>query len=502
MFEFFSNLFETDFMPHGHCYFWEPAILWSHAISDGIIALAYCAIPFSLVTIFRKHHDTKFIWMMILFAVFIFGCGVTHVFDVINIWKPYYRVDSVVRVITAMASIATAVVLIKATPSILKIPSTSEWKKLNDELKLKLQEIEQKDKIIETIKNLEEFALAIPQIMFVVDKSGNINYMNEKWAEFSGDDTDEVKHLDILYQKYAHPDQPDEKRKQLKMALENQEKLEINLQLRNHEGKYKWLLLRGQPLKDAKGIRWVCTLTDVDEQIKKNQQLASTNEELTRVNNDLDNFVYTASHDLRSPINNLEGIIDVYKDEPLTDDKSKAEMWHLFSSSIARLKITINDISDIAKIQRLDPEDVDLIKFEDIYYEIREDSSLLLQTSGANIQVDFSQPSIKFSKKHLRSIMYNLISNGIKYGKPMQVPQINIATRVREEKIILEVTDYGQGIKKEHQEKIFEMFRRFNNTTDGTGLGLYIVKRILDNTGGTIEVESIEENYTTVRIIF
>ena len=73
---------------------------------------------------------------------------------------------------------------------------------------------------------------------------------------------------------------------------------------------------------------------------------------------------------------------------------------------------------------------------------------------------------------------------------------------MQNDKTILEVTDQGMGIKNEHQMKIFEMFRRYNNTTDGSGLGLYIVKRILDNTGGKVEVESKKDNYTTIRIIF
>src|SRR5690606_40346318 len=106
MLNFFKKLFEADFMPHGHCYFWETGILWSHAISDGIIALAYMTIPIALIYIFRKRRDDfKYIWVAAIFAVFIFGCGLTHVFDVINIWKPYYRADSVIRVVTAAASI-------------------------------------------------------------------------------------------------------------------------------------------------------------------------------------------------------------------------------------------------------------------------------------------------------------------------------------------------------------------------------------------------------------
>jgi hypothetical protein len=125
MFHLFSP---SQFMPHGHCYYWEPYLLWSHALSDGIIALAYCAIPLTLFYIYLKRkQDFQYLWMAVLFAVFILGCGVTHVFDVITIWNPLYYADSVVRIITAAASVATALVLVRITPQLLLIPSANQW---------------------------------------------------------------------------------------------------------------------------------------------------------------------------------------------------------------------------------------------------------------------------------------------------------------------------------------------------------------------------------------
>ncbi len=122
-------------MPHGHCYFWEPYILWSHALSDSIIALAYLSIPLSLWHIVNKRKDVEFGWIALLFAVFIFGCGITHVFDVVTIWNPVYKLDSLARIITALASLGTALVLIKITPRLL-LPTTSQWQKVNEDLTL------------------------------------------------------------------------------------------------------------------------------------------------------------------------------------------------------------------------------------------------------------------------------------------------------------------------------------------------------------------------------
>lgn len=153
MIDFFKKLFETDFMPHGHCYFWTPEIMWPLAISDSVIALAYLVIPLCLVHIVRVRRDYNYIWMGVLFAIFILGCGTTHVFDVLNIWTPLYQMDVFVRIITAAASIGTAIMLVKITPSIILIPSAETWKNLNAELKGQMSEIE---KILEEKIKAEE----------------------------------------------------------------------------------------------------------------------------------------------------------------------------------------------------------------------------------------------------------------------------------------------------------------------------------------------------------
>jgi PAS domain-containing protein len=182
----FKQVHQMDFMPHGHCYFWEPYILWSHAISDSIIALAYMAIPLILIYIFRKRKDFKFIWIMVLFAVFIFGCGVTHVFDVVTIWNPIYRLDSVARIITALASVGTAVVLIKITPNILSIPTTEQWIRVNEELKSQLIELQEKDRSIEAFQEFEALTETLPQLVWTNDEAGQAKFYNQRWYEYTG----------------------------------------------------------------------------------------------------------------------------------------------------------------------------------------------------------------------------------------------------------------------------------------------------------------------------
>ena len=150
--EFFKKLFDNDFMPHGHCYFWDPAIIWINAISGSLIAMAYLTIPLTLLYIIRKRKDINFISVVVLFALFILSCSATHIMDVINIWYPMYRLDSAFRVITALASMGTAVMLVKITPQVLSIPHSDLHKKLNEELKEQIIRLKEKDRTIELLK--------------------------------------------------------------------------------------------------------------------------------------------------------------------------------------------------------------------------------------------------------------------------------------------------------------------------------------------------------------
>jgi diguanylate cyclase (GGDEF)-like protein/PAS domain S-box-containing protein len=139
----FSN---AGFLPHGHCYLWEPDLLWTFVISDSIIALAYFSIPFGLMYFVSKRSDLKFNWVFKLFSVFIFACGMTHLLDVWTIWNPDYWLHAFTKVITASASLLTAILLWPLIPRAIRLPSINQLESLNARL---LAEIEQR-KLYET----------------------------------------------------------------------------------------------------------------------------------------------------------------------------------------------------------------------------------------------------------------------------------------------------------------------------------------------------------------
>src|SRR5689334_21284227 len=105
---FLKRLFTQDFMPHGHCYFWRPDILWLNVFSDLGITLAYYSIPVVLIYFVLKRKDIPFNWMFVMFGSFIFLCGTTHLINILTTWVPVYRFEAIVKLITAAVSLSTA----------------------------------------------------------------------------------------------------------------------------------------------------------------------------------------------------------------------------------------------------------------------------------------------------------------------------------------------------------------------------------------------------------
>ena len=224
------------------------------------------------------------------------------------------------------------------------------------------------------------------------------------------------------------------------------------------------------------------------------ERVTERTRELTKINNDLDNFIYTASHDLKAPINNIEGLMGLLHNrlgEVSPKPEDALSLMNLIDESIIRFKNTLKDLTEVAKVGNEEITDHKKVSFEEIFQEVKFTISDLIQQFNAEISEDFSEaPEISFSKKNLRSIIYNLVSNAIKYSSPERKPIIEIRTSTKDSYIILSVADNGLGIKKESREKVFGMFKRLHDHVEGTGVGMAIVKRIIENNGGKIEMES------------
>ena len=139
---FSASLFTSpEFMPHGFCYLWDRDLIWLHMVSDVVIALAYFSIPITLVYFVRKKRDLPFHWMFLMFGLFIVACGSTHVLEVWNLWHADYWLAGIVKLITAIASIITAILLFQLVPKALALPSADLLKEANRKLIERTEEL-------------------------------------------------------------------------------------------------------------------------------------------------------------------------------------------------------------------------------------------------------------------------------------------------------------------------------------------------------------------------
>jgi signal transduction histidine kinase len=236
-----------------------------------------------------------------------------------------------------------------------------------------------------------------------------------------------------------------------------------------------------------------------------NQELSYTNQRLTHTNTDLDTFVYTASHDLKSPIANIEGLLLALRaqlPEEVLTEKDTSHLLDLMHGSVARFQHTLSYLTDVSKLQLINSELPEAVDLAALAESVRLDLVPALKTAGGRFTMDITGCStIRFSPKNLRSILYNLLSNALKYRDPGRPLYVQLRCQCAAEQVVLEVQDNGLGLNEEQQAKLFVLFQRLHTHVEGTGVGLYMVKRLVENAGGTVQVQSQPGMGSTFRVL-
>ncbi len=237
-----------------------------------------------------------------------------------------------------------------------------------------------------------------------------------------------------------------------------------------------------------------------------NSQLFETirtkNDELVRINNDLDNFVYTASHDLKAPVLNIEGLVHTLKSALKEKNTEKVQLViKMMKISVLKFKETIQALTEVSKAKSDLDDEKQWVRLPELLHDIELSIQDVIQESDASIRATFECPAVRFSQANLRSVLLNLITNAIKYRSPLRKPVIDISCKRENEKILLKVSDNGLGIPEHYLSKVFMMFKRYHSHVEGTGIGLYLVKRIVENHGGSVEVKSQVDQGTVFTII-
>lgn len=240
--------------------------------------------------------------------------------------------------------------------------------------------------------------------------------------------------------------------------------------------------------KEKRNNGVIITFVDITDRIK-------TLKDLEKLNASHETFIYSVSHDLKAPLANIEGLIKYLLEtsSSLEHNQEQQKIAQLLQKSVGSMRSIIDDLSEMTKWGNEKDSGVERIKLEQVIDEVKMILYEQIKNEQAKIQVDILEPEIRFSRKNLRSILYNLLSNAIKYRSLDRTPDIHLKSWREDGYIHLSVRDNGKGIPKDKVDKLFKPYSRLEKKVEGTGIGLYLVKKILENEGGDIIVNTDRE---------
>lgn len=320
----------------------------------------------------------------------------------------------------------------------------------------------------------------------------NSIYVSSYWKNLLGFEDTELTELTIdQIVSFIHPEDLERTSKSIQDHLQDHIPYQNELRIRKKQGEYKWFLDSGVSKLDEDGNPSVVigSIIDIDERKKAEKELAVKNIQLAKTNEELDRFVYSASHDMRAPLTSMMGLINLSeRANPSEEMKSYLE-WMM--RCVATMEGFIREVTDYSRNARLDFLFTDL-HIHNFISETTKNLAYTVIDKKVRVEINVMRDlTVKTDSGRLKIVLNNLISNAYKYHRYDQDdPYIYINAEQKEDNLIISITDNGSGIPEKHLPKIFDMFYRASENSQGSGLGLYIVKEALQKLGGTISVVS------------
>ncbi|MBI1226717.1 MAG: PAS domain S-box protein [Bacteroidetes bacterium] len=485
--EFLRRLFDTDFMPHGHCYFWKPAVLWTNVLGDALIALSYFIIPFLLVRFLKKRSDIKFRPLFIGFAAFILACGTTHVIDIVSVWYPMYRLEGLVKDVTALISFGTVIALFQNFPTIVSIPTSEQWKAVqtaaaNSERRFKLM--------------IEHAPVGI----IITNFRGEFLEVNDAMCDMFKRSREEL--IGKTSQHITHPDDINFSTEIKEQLADGYEKfMQIEKRYLRGDGTFFWAMASATSVPEEESIlvhivditsRKQSELRMRDDNEKLESKIAERNIELQETNKDLENFIYAVTHDLRVPLHNLQGLSTVVEEElggkNGTDDAVSA--LQMIGENAQKMDHLVTDLLAFSKTSKLELKKTNI----DMGMAIKtafDEQSLLYNDKQIEFKLD-SLPQAFGDPAAIQQVCQNIIGNALKYSSHQAVISIEVQGKLENGSTIFQITDNGIGFDPQYSNKLFLPFQRLHHEEEfeGTGIGLATSQRIIQKHGGEIWAES------------
>lgn len=367
----------------------------------------------------------------------------------------------------------------------------------------KQKEEEQRLRLLETVITQTKDAVMITDIDTTVEVIPNIIFVNSAFTDMTGFKSEEVIGKSPVM--FFGPKSDILEFDKLKTAIQEYKECYVETISYKKSGEEFWINFSMIPVtnKDGEHSHWISIQRDVTEEKNKEKEREQLIRELTQNNKDLKQFSYITSHNLRAPLSNLTGLLNLVEDMPIEDPELK-EIISGFTKSTHLLNETINDLVKVVIIKDNPSIQKEKVLIKEIFENVFNQLSFLIGLHKPILKIDLEEVTIlNINKSYLESIFLNLLTNAIKYRSENKQLRVFISSKIIDDHLVLTFKDNGIGIDLvRNKDKIFGLYQRFHNHPDSKGLGLYLVKSQVEAMGGTINVASTVGKGTTFTITF
>ncbi|MGK9476559.1 sensor histidine kinase [Melioribacter sp. OK-6-Me] len=319
-------------------------------------------------------------------------------------------------------------------------------------------------------------------IFMLVDPSGIILYVSPAIEMLTNFERTDIENSS--FKKFIHPDDLDNVMQVWEQALQN-EKIGFRVEYRalKKDGNYIWLEAVGRNfLSDENLNAIVVNIRDITQRRIKDEEIRQKNEEIT-------SFIYSVSHDLKSPVITIRSFVDYMKEDLERNDFQRLSDDLIYIEKASeKMSYLIEDLIELSRLGRVSYKTEELL-LQDVINESLDILAGLIKDKNIAIEVTEKPVVIFGDRENLIEVFQNLLENAIKFTSDCERPHIEVGIKESEE-IIIYIKDNGIGIEPEYQNKLFGLFEKLHNNYEGTGLGLTIVKKIIEIHGGKIWIES------------
>ncbi|SHF29178.1 PAS domain S-box-containing protein [Flavobacterium fontis] len=365
------------------------------------------------------------------------------------------------------------------------------------------KEEEQRLRLLETVIIQNRDTVLITAVGASENAEDQIVYVNPAFEKMTGYDQAEVLHQSATF--FFKRIQNKRDVKKIADALKKKEAFTLETLTKRKDNTNYWVNLSLIPITNHENqhTHWISIQRDITEEKEQEKEREQLIKELTQNNSDLKQFSYITSHNLRAPLSNLTGLLNLLEDIEIEDYELK-EILQGFSKSTQQLNDTVNDLVNIIIIKDSLAIDKEPIVIRDVFENIFNQLSFLISNLNPIIKLDVDKVNTLFlNRSYFESILLNLTTNALRYSDPSRQLKILVAAKNLGTETQITFKDNGLGIDlKRHRDKVFGLYQRFHDNPDSKGLGLYLVKSQVESMGGSITIDSEVGVGTTFTITF